>query len=303
MQKIIILMTILTIASFITPCSAQKKTLKGVSHGKELAYTGDADAGPLEMLRLTVLKDEEEIIDIELDGKHGYYEAKYIKEGERDYKVLTPQDVLMLQDVLLKTYTNENYHQDYKSKKGEKGTEWHLGTKHKNAAFLINGIRVDYKNFAIMNFVINYFNDVFEFTNIDKPFPKGNLKYFRYSHKGSMRPGGPEWTVERMNDGTYKVTYIDDSSKFMGEEIVKKEKECDESLGESLCEIFRKGKIQNYKSEYINPMVMDGSSWNFEVKFDDGTYIRTHGYMDGPRDRSGITNSLKFLEELMDITY
>ena len=43
-----------------------------------------------------------------------------------------------------------------------------------------------------------------------------------------MRPGGPEWTVEREADGRYKVSYFDDRGKFERRTPEKKEKVFDD---------------------------------------------------------------------------
>lgn len=300
MKKSIFLIAMLTLATFNSPCSAQENKLEGVSHGEEKAYTGDEKAGQLEELRLSVLKDERTfVVLLDVKYNHHYYEVMYDRDGKRGNKLINEIDVKELQETLAHIYKDKDYYQEYKSTKGENGLRWRLSTNYKNAKFNIKGENVDYKDFAIMNFVLNYFDNIFEFNIPDKPFPEGKLVYFHYSHKGSMRPGGPEWTVERMDDGKYKVTYMDDSMKYMGEELEKKEIKCDANLGEDLCEIFRQGKIQNYRGHYSNPGVLDGSSWNFEVKFEEGTWVRTGGYMDGPRDMSGINNSINYLKELM----
>ena len=49
----------------------------------------------------------------------------------------------------------------------------------------------------------------------------------------------------------------------------------------------------------MNPGVTDGSNWRFEVRFSEGKSVRSSGYMDGPRDMSGINNALKYVEELL----
>ena len=115
-----------------------------------------------------------------------------------------------------------------------------------------------------------------------------------------MRPGGPEWTVELQSDGRYKVSYMNDAgTKFTDKEPERKEKIFNSKVGDDLVEIFRKGKIQTYKSDYMNPGVTDGSSWRFEARFSEGKSVRSGGYMDGPRDMSGINNALKYVEELL----
>ena len=299
MNRKIIFIMLLAMTALISPCNAQSKLPKDVKHGKEKAYTGDENPGPLEAIRFTILENGEETTDLEMKNEHGFFEVRYKKGDLKEYKTLDPRRIEMLQDILKHVYQHEDYYQDYTSKKGVKGLEWHLGTKHKSAALLINATKVKPEDFGIVNAITGFFDSECEFTLPDIPFPEGKLTYFQYTNKGSMRPGGPEWTVELQSDGRYKVKYFNDAGvMFTDKQPESKEKIFDEKVGDDLVEIFRKGNIQTYKSEYMNPGVTDGSNWNFEARFSGGS-VRSRGYMDGPRDMSGINNALKYIDELM----
>lgn len=300
MDKKIIITCIVAFIIAIIPCYAQKKKMKGVSHGKEKAYQGDEKPGKLKELRFTVLENDEETTEIEMKQIHNFVEIKYLRDGERNYKSISPLELEKLEFMLEHIYPHEDYYQDYTSKKGQKGLEWHLGTKHESAVFLLNAERVSPDNFGIVHAVTGFFDEIFEYTTVDKPFPTGKLKSFYYSNKGSMRPGGPEWNVKATADGGYEVSFTDDSGKFMGKEPIVKKKIFGAEVGEKITEFLKAGKAQNYKEEYIDPGVTDGSNWRFSALFDSGKSLSSHGYMDGPRDMSGITNTLRYLEGLLD---
>ena len=300
MYKTITFIMLLAMTALTSPCNAQSNLPKDVKHGKEKAYTGDKKPGPLKAIRFTILENDEETTDLDVKNEHGFFEVKYKKGDLLEYKMLDPRRIEMLQDILEHVYQHDDYYQDYTSKKGVEGLEWHLGTQHESAALLINATKVSPKDFGIVNAITSFFDSECEFTLPDTPFPEGKLTYFHYSNKGSMRPGGPEWTVELQSDGRYKVSYMNDAgTKFIDKEPERKEKIFDSKVGDDLVEIFRKGKIQTYKNDYMNPGVTDGSSWRFEARFSEGKSVRSGGYMDGPRDMSGINNALKYVEELL----
>ena len=302
MNKKSLFIMLLAMTALTSPCDAQSILPKGVKHGKEKAYKGDANPGPLEAIRFTILENGEETTDLDVKNDHGFFEVRYKKGDMKEYKMMDPRRMEMLQDILEHVYQHEDYYQDYTSKKGVKGLEWHLGTKHKSAALLINATKVDPEDFGIVNAITGFFDSECEFTVPDTPFPEGKLTYFCYTNKGSMRPGGPEWTVELQSDGRYKVSYLNDAgTKFTDKEPEHKEQIFDAKVGDDLLEIFRKGKIQTYKSDYMNPGVTDGSNWRFEARFSGGKSVSSGGYMDGPRDMSGIDNALKYVEELLKI--
>ena len=281
------------------PCYAQKPSMKGITHGKEKAYNGEEKPGEIKELHYTLIQDDVEQTDIELKYVSHFYEATYTKDGERHVKTIDPREIQMLQDILEHIYKAEDYYQDYKAKKGPKGLEWHLGTKHQNAVFLINAERVEPEKIGIVNAITGYFNAAFELTTSDKPFPEGKITLLTYSNRGSMLPGGPQWRVEATNDGGYEVTFTDDRAKFNGGQVVEKKIKCPAKVGDDLLEILKAGKVQNYKSQYMNPGVTDGNSWSFSVKFSGGKTVSSQGYMDGPRDSSGINNTLKYLDNLI----
>ncbi len=301
MDKKIIITSIIAFIIAVIPCCGQQNKMKGVSHGKEKAWEGDKDPGTIKELHLTILENGEETTDIEMKQVDRFYEARYLKDGKRHYETIEPRDLEMLKFITAPIYEKQDYYQDYKSKKGPKGLEFHLGTKYDNAVFLLNGEGLDPLSFDIVNAVIIFFDKVFEFNQPDKPFPQGKLTLFTYTHKGTMRPGGPEWRVESKPDGTYDVTYTNDSMVMEGKEAEVKKKNFPGEVGEKLAGFLKSGKAQNYKSDYNNPGVMDGSSWALYAKFDGGKDISSRGYMNGPRDRSAIDNTLKYLEELMGV--
>ena len=303
MNKKIIITCIIVMAAVFTSCFGQPNkhnTMKGVSHGKEKAYDGDKMPGMLQELRLSILENDEETTSIEMKYMHGFYDTRYTTNGKRHMKAADPRQIRMLQDILEHIYQAEDYYQDYKSKKGPQGLELHVGTKHDNAVFLLNAERINPKDFGIVNAILGFFDSEFELVTPQLPFPDGKLTLFTYTNKGSMRPGGPEWTV-KATDGGYEVTYFNDSGKVFNEEPIQKKQKFSAEVGEKITEFLKAGNAQSYKSEYMNPGVTDGSRWTFTVQFDSGKSINSGGYMDGPRDSSGITNSLKYLESLMDV--
>lgn len=301
MNRKTIITGIIAMIVAVIPCCGQQKKMKGMTHGKEKAYNGVEKPGMLKELRFTVLENDEETTGIEMKLIDNFYDTRYTKDGERNYKMISLREAQMLQDILEHIYQAEDYYQDYKMKKGQKGLEWHLGTKHDGAVFLLNAEGVSPNSFGIVNAVTGFLDGIFEFTTSDKPFPAGKLKSFYYSNKGSMRPGGPEWDVKATADGGYEVTYTDDSGQFMDKEPVEKKKTFGAEVGDKITEFLKAGKAQNYKEEYMNPGVTDGNSWRFSAYFDSGKGLRSGGYMDGPRDMSGITNTLRYLEGLMGV--
>ena len=302
MKRKHLLTMILASVLICLPCAAQNKSTKKmkITHGKEKAYTGEDVPGELKELRLTIIEDDVETTDVEMKYVANFYEVKYVKNGEKHYKMMARNRVHILESALGDMYKMEDNYQDYLCKKGPKNTEVHLGTKHEHGVFLLNGVQMTSSQFPIVGFVISFMDNELELVEPNTPFPEGKLTYFHYSNKGSMRPGGPEWTVEREADGRYKVTYFDDRGKFERRTPEKKEKVFDSKIGDDLLEIFRNGKIQNYKEEYVDPGVQDGSSWRFEVKFDSGKSIRSYGYMDGPRNSSGMNGAVDYVRKLLE---
>lgn len=290
----------LTAAMFAmaTVCSGQQTSTKGMKYGSEKAYSGSESPGQLSELRLTVIENGEESDIAEIKDLHGFYEIKYKHDGKAYNKTLGARDIELLNYMLTDIYKREDYYQDYHSKKGPKGLEWHLGTKHKDGVFLLNVSRIAPQEFLIVSAVTSFCNNIFELTTYDKPFPTGKLLEFSYSCKGTMLPGGPEWTVRATADGGYSVTYLNDSGNRDGKATVEKSRQFKAKVGDDLTEILKAGKAQNYKDDYLNPGITDGSRWSLNVKFEGGT-IKSRGYMDGPRDSSAINNSLDYLENLM----
>ena len=125
------------------PCAAQNKSTKKmkITHGKEKAYTGEAVPGELKELRLTIIEDDVETTDVEMKYVANFYEVKYVKNGEKHYKMMARNRVHILESALGDMYKMEDNYQDYLCKKGPKNTEVHLGTKHEHGVFLLNGVQ------------------------------------------------------------------------------------------------------------------------------------------------------------------
>ncbi len=218
MKRKHLLTMILASVLICLPCAAQNKSTKKmkITHGKEKAYTGEDVPGELKELRLTIIEDDVETTDVEMKYVANFYEVKYVKNGEKHYKMMARNRVHILESALGDMYKMEDNY--------PKNTEVHLGTKHEHGVFLLNGVQMTSSQFPIVGIVISFMDNELELVEPNTPFPEGKLTYFHYSNKGSMRPGGPEWTVEREADGRYKVSYFDDRGKFERRTPEKKEK-------------------------------------------------------------------------------
>ena len=163
----------------------------------------------------------------------------------------------------------------------------------------MHGVNVNPEDYPIVKNIISFYDYLIEYNESNTPFATGKLVYFHYAIRGSMRPGGPAWEVNAMPDGKYKFTYTDDRPTFQGKPEEVKEIICDASLGDEMYNFMKEGRVQDYRSDYYAVGVQDGSSWSFSARFSDGKSYRSSGYMDGPRDMSGVNNCLDLLNKLL----
>ena len=279
---------------------AQKPDANGNLHGGQQALSESNLEGSLLSLCLDITDKDGVLSEMELRKIYKDYELTYHKGKERNIKSLDEDEALKLQNMLEEHY-KQPYYQDNWSEKGEESPTWQLDIQHEKGAFSMKGRGCAPEDYPIIKAVKAYYDDLFEYTLPDIPFPEGKLKHFRFSHKESMRPGGPEWTVDRLDDGRYKISYLNDAGLFENENPVKKEMVGGKEVGEKLCEIFRKGNVQTYKHNYLFSLVTDGSQWSFEAEFDNRESVSSSGYEDWPRDRSGITDATKYLSGLLGV--
>jgi hypothetical protein len=279
---------------------AQKPDANGNLHGGQQALSESNLEGSLQTLCLDITDKDGILSEMELRKINHDYELTYRKGEERNIKSLDEDEALKLQNMLEEHY-KQPYYQDNWSEKGEESPTWQLDIQHEKGAFSMKGRGCAPEDYPIIKAVKAYYDDLFEYTLPDIPFPEGKLKHFRFSHKESMSPGGPEWTVDRLDDGRYKISYLNDAGLFENENPVKKEMVGGKEVGEKLCEIFRKGNVQTYKHNYLFSLVTDGSQWSFEAEFDNRESVSSSGYEDWPRDRSGITDATKYLSGLLGV--
>ncbi len=279
---------------------AQKPDANGNLHGGQQALSESNLEGSLQTLCLDITDKDGILSEMELRKINHDYELTYRKGEERNIKSLDEDEALKLQNMLEEHY-KQPYYQDNWSEKGEESPTWQLDIQHEKGGFSMKGRGCAPEDYPIIKAVKAYYDDLFEYTLPDIPFPEGKLKHFRFSHKESMRPGGPEWTVDRLDDDRYKISYLNDAGLFENENPVKKEMVGGKEVGEKLCEIFRKGNVQTYKHNYLFSLVTDGSQWSFEAEFDNRESVSSSGYEDWPRDRSGITDATKYLSGLLGV--
>ena len=276
---------------------AQKPDANGNLHGGQQALSESNLEGSLQTLCLDITDKDGILSEMELRKINHDYELTYRKGEERYIKSLDEDEALKLQNMLEEHY-KQPYYQDNWSEKGEESPTWQLDIQHEKGGFSMKGRGCAPEDYPIIKAVKAYYDDLFEYTLPDIPFPEGKLKHFRFSHKESMRPGGPEWTVDRLGDGRYKISYLNDAGLFENENPVMVG---GKEVGEKLCEIFRKGNVQTYKHNYLFSLVTDGSQWSFEAEFDNRESVSSSGYEDWPRDRSGITDATKYLSGLLEV--
>ena len=279
---------------------ARKPDANGNLHGRQNALSGSNLEGRLQTLSLDITDKDGVLSEMELRKIYNDYELTYRKGEEHNLKSLNEKEAMDLQKMLEDHYQQSYYQENWKEKGGE-SPEWELDIQHEKGGFNMRGKGCAPEDYPIVKALKDYYDELFEYTLPDIPFPEGKLKHFHFSHKESMRPGGPEWTVDRLDDGRYKICYLNDAGKYENEEPVKKEMIGGKEVGEKLCEIFRKGNVQTYKHSYVFSLVTDGSQWSFEVEFDNRESVCSSGYMDWPRDRSGITEATEYLSGLLGV--
>ena len=279
---------------------APKPDANGNLHGRQQALSESNLEGGVQTLSLDITDKDGVLSEMELRKINHDYELTYRKGEERNIKSLDEDEALKLQNMLEEQY-QQPYYQDNWKEKGGDTPAWELDIQHEKGGFNMKGKGCAPEDYPIVKALKDYYDELFEYTLPDIPFPEGKLKHFHFSHKESMRPGGPEWTVDCLDDGRYKISYLNDAGKYENEEPVKKEMTGGKEGGEKLCEIFRKGKVQTYKHSYVFSLVTDGSQWSFEAEFDNRESVSSSGYMDWPRDRSGITEATEYLSGLLGV--
>ena len=279
---------------------APKPDANGNLHGRQQALSESNLEGGVQTLSLDITDKDGVLSEMELKKIYNDYELTYHKGKERNIKSLDEEEAMELQKMLEEQY-QQPYYQDNWKEKGGDTPAWELDIQHEKGGFNMKGKGCAPEDYPIVKALKDYYDELFEYTLPDIPFPEGKLKHFRFSHKDSMRPGGPEWTVDRLDDGRYKICYLNDAGLSDNEVPVKKEMVGGKEVGEKLCDIFRKGKVQTYKDSYVFSLVTDGSQWSFVAEFDNRESVSSSGYEDWPRDRSGITDATKYLSGLLGV--
>lgn len=98
----------------------------------------------------------------------------------------------------------------------------------------------------------------------------GNIIYLEYGNYGTMAQPDDYFKVELLENGSVAVK----RQRGMGEE----EFITDGSLMVELKKIYDDGRVNAWKESYQPDVeILDGYSWNLEVKFDNGSYKYSHG--------------------------
>ena len=132
---------------------------------------------------------------------------------------------------------------------------------------------------------------------IDPPPPDPGMKivslhYSKHGMRGNVEKRYEmEWEESEMR---YKLTYED----YNGTKTTYS----DFSLGVEIGVYLREGNVDKYKDYYDpGPNVLDGWTWRFEVKYANGSSIRSGGRIKKPKDFSGVERTLKRLDSEMGI--
>jgi len=302
-KQILIIITLLSMTMFMN-CRTVKNAVSGAdsNHGKEKAFSSPSN-NPIDVNNpFTISFDYSDQsgskTEMSLEYIYDHYASKYKKDGESDYKDLLPEEIRQLQAIVSNEHTKE-YYRDNFSTSSDIEKSWNLLIKQDDKEFTLHGQNVNPKDFPILSGIISFFDYTHEYTESGVPFPSGDLVSFNYRHKGSMRPGGPEYQLTRNENGSYKLVYTNDSKQYVNGKTENKEKLLDSKVGSEIIDMLKAGKVQNYRSYYNAYGVMDGSSWSMSIKFSDGKVLSSGGYMSGPRDDSGLKNTLKYLDSLL----
>jgi|GEM_PF-1302152 hypothetical protein len=104
---------------------------------------------------------------------------------------------------------------------------------------------------------------------------RGDLTYFYFSRASSMRcEDGEEYTVEQI-DKNYALVTIKDG-------VTTNTVKTSSKLLMELNTIVDRYKMYRYRGRYVNKMVLDGTNWDFKLKFSDGSETNAGGYMKYP---------------------
>lgn len=107
---------------------------------------------------------------------------------------------------------------------------------------------------------------------------KDGLTYFNFTRTNSMvADGASSWTVEALTETTVLVTIKEEG-------LMEHSYKTSYYLMNRLCEIVNSNKMYRYKGYYRTKLeVLDGTSWDFSLKFADGTSTSASGYMKYPK--------------------
>lgn len=119
------------------------------------------------------------------------------------------------------------------------------------------------------------------------PDGKSQIVFLEYKKRATYAQPVDYFKVELMNNGKVKIH----RQRGMQEEDLT----TDASLMDELLKIYKDGKVADWKSNYQPPLeVLDGYSWNLEVKFGNGSYKYSHGNNANPD-----TNALEEFSKLI----
>ena len=230
--------------------------------------------------------------------KHEYvgYMCNYKRDGRSKASFYERNDKIIELTTALKSSKLETYYKQNLSDNTEVGGKWDFSIEWEDATFEMEGENTRPEDYPVLKTVMQLFDEWVDYPTETPPLTESKIVRYSYSHKNSMRPGGPEWTLTALDDGRYKLDY---KNEQYGQEDENKVIICDAKVGDDLHKIFEEGHINTYKKSYIAEGVYDGSNWSFRVDFADGTSISSSGYMDYPWDDSGIKKSCDYIQELL----
>lgn len=135
--------------------------------------------------------------------------------------------------------------------------------------------------------------------------PDAKIVKYEYRIHGSMAQPIHQFSVEKIDDKTCRLSYFNHDRKFdswdsMYDEdnnfILDTSTEPIELL-DSIQKIFTEHKMWKYKKDYQPVLqVLDGDSWSLYITLDDGTSYSSGGYHSGPKD-DGMDVIIDMLQE------
>ncbi len=302
MKYILNLLVVVTTLLLLTQCRTTRSAMANSNDqpDREKALTGDR-FNPEKDFTLNFTLSENGTLErtAKMNFNRGYFEAYYKRDGESNARLLDKKGASGMVD-MLNNIDMSQYYRENTSNSNTFSNEWTLKLKQEGSDFDMHGVNVSPEDYPLVKSVMSFFDYLFEYQESNTPFSTGKLLSFSYSIRGSMRPGGPKWELNAMDDGKYKLVFTDDSPKFMNKPEEVKEMICDEQVGETLYNFMKEGRVPDYRSYYQAVGVYDGSSWSFSASFSDGKYYHSGGYMDGPRNRAGINNCVDYLNKLLN---